>query len=431
MIYLLYLFLLATSDLILPYFSYEVLINKKIKIQYYVLVPLIVGIIFLRYFFNFNYIIIDILVFLYLFLFIQKKENIKFYYIIAFFLVTNLILMPMVNLIYFYLFHGYMNYTFSFSFFFANKNIEFICKIIYIIFLFYLQSKKVKNEDVFPKKYFNYLYALIISCFFTIVIFMIFSYESNNDKYTIIYSLLSSVVILILYIFNYFFTSLFQSANDNHNLILEKERNRVEINALLENQKVIEEVKKFKHDIQNNFVIIKHLIQEEQYKSATEYLNRYIESFEEINKYIQVDNLIVSAILNDKIRKYPSISFKIDCFIPKQLRIDDLDIGTILGNLIDNACEYYESNGILDTINLKILTHFDSGLYIEVKNSYLDETLSDDGLISKKHEKEYHGYGIINVRDIVNKYDGILDIKVIDKMFIVKILIPEGVNKLD
>lgn len=423
--YLINIFLYAISDIILPVFTLEVIADRKVKFNTFIFIVFFCILTSLRMFSNLNYFIIELCIYLGLIYHLKMKDEILYY--VGFFILTNLLLMPIINILYYFLFNGFIDYSFSFSELFANEHLEFICKMLYLIILFYMQNYKIKEKNVFEKKYWNYLYIFFIMCLMFIIIFSTLSYTFNQNQYSILFSLLSGITILLLYILNNFFKSLHDIVIDKHNLMIQHEKSKIELNTLLESQESMIQLKKFKHDIQNNFVILKYMIEEKEYTSVTKYLNNYIKEYEELqSRFIQIENIIVSAIVNDKLKRYPNLKFFVKCFIPKKLSISDLDLVTILGNILDNACEYVDRMKLDGVIECKITCNYESTLFFEVKNPCIEPKLTPETFKTSKIDKNAHGYGIMNVKRAVNNNDGIYDVKIKDGYFITQVLIPEG-----
>lgn len=69
-------------------------------------------------------------------------------------------------------------------------------------------------------------------------------------------------------------------------------------------------------------------------------------------------------------------------------------------------------------------------LNIHIENYFSGSLLFDNGLPkTTKHDKNYHGYGMMSVRHIVQKYNGNMVIGQEDNRFVVNILIPVSEEK--
>ena len=97
-----------------------------------------------------------------------------------------------------------------------------------------------------------------------------------------------------------------------------------------------------------------------------------------------------------------------------------MDISILLSNLLDNAI-----NGCAGTfapkIELTIGTR-KSYTYIIVKNSIPASVLSTNpNLETNKKNKSIHGYGIISMQKIIEKYNGSIEFQEENNTFIIEI----------
>ena len=92
----------------------------------------------------------------------------------------------------------------------------------------------------------------------------------------------------------------------------------------------------------------------------------------------------------------------IECTLDKT---DEMDIAILMSNLLDNAIE---AAVLCDNpfVNMKI-TRKETYLHIMISNSCKSEPDKEAGkLLTTKKDKTLHGYGISNVKDIVERYNG-------------------------
>ena len=105
--------------------------------------------------------------------------------------------------------------------------------------------------------------------------------------------------------------------------------------------------------------------------------------------------------------------------------MQDYDIYSLFGNALDNAIEYLlnvEEDKRFIRLNVNT---FGDNLVIHIEN-YFDGELSYDNGLPKttKQNKDYHGFGLVSIKTIVENYHGDLFIKNSGKLFIINILIP-------
>lgn len=180
-----------------------------------------------------------------------------------------------------------------------------------------------------------------------------------------------------------------------------------------------------RHDVTNHLGNIQGLLIYKEYDKLEEYLNKILDDIEEVDKIIITDYPAISALLNRKyaIANKHNINCSINIENLKNLNIDDVDICIILGNLLDNAIE----------ANMKVeKTNRNLSLDISTKNNYLiinsvNSTIQGKAsLNSTKDNKEMHGIGLKNVKKIVEKYHGIIEIDAIKDYFNVSIMLYNG-----
>lgn len=142
-----------------------------------------------------------------------------------------------------------------------------------------------------------------------------------------------------------------------------------------------------------------------QVDSTSVALTEVQEMLDSISCVVDVNNRIVSVILNEyfQIAKNSGIKVEIDVQVPSELFVTAADLYVLIGNTLDNAIEACvalpEDQRI---INLKLKKH-NNILFYEVSNPYTEKHL-------RRIRGNYHGFGLKNVARCVEKYNGKLDI---------------------
>lgn len=124
------------------------------------------------------------------------------------------------------------------------------------------------------------------------------------------------------------------------------------------------------------------------------------------------------------------MSHGIDCFfhidLPEIVAVDSVSLCSIISNTLDNAIE--ASVKIPDPENRRIAVKAriaENGFFsYEVTNAKINPVCMRKGrYLSDKENHASHGLGISNVREAVERYEGMLDISYTDDTFSVVILI--------
>lgn len=187
------------------------------------------------------------------------------------------------------------------------------------------------------------------------------------------------------------------------------------------------QIRKFRHDMNNHLSIVGNLLDDGNLSEAKEYFNN-------LSGYMQIANRkfcqssVVNAVINAKYQMMVNAS--IDTFlnidIDKMLFIDDVSLCTIFANTLDNAIEACCKITEPTKRKLELRCRYTENGYFsfELINSKINEIYEKKGhFLSDKEDQNSHGIGISSVEEIVNKYDGTLDISYDKEWFKVVILI--------
>lgn len=123
--------------------------------------------------------------------------------------------------------------------------------------------------------------------------------------------------------------------------------------------------------------------------------------------------------------KEKNISINTKGIVLKNYQLDEIDLCVIIGNLLDNsieACEKIENKD--NRFIMFECQQINNYLSLTIVNSILDTTQLDFDLRTTKKNKKLHGFGIKNVKEIIKKYDGVMDCGVVDNSFKINIVFP-------
>lgn len=142
---------------------------------------------------------------------------------------------------------------------------------------------------------------------------------------------------------------------------------------------------------------------------------------------IRTGNTMADAILNSKVSlaKANSINVQVDAHIPVKLKISEIDLCCILGNLFDNAID---ANMALPPQDRLIRVYMDmkgSQLYISFTNFSAQKKLNKFGRLFATTKGAGRGLGLSRIEGIVERLDGYLNFNSEDGAFTAEILIPQ------
>lgn len=176
---------------------------------------------------------------------------------------------------------------------------------------------------------------------------------------------------------------------------------------------------KFSHDIKHKLFVVNELIKadnEEGGKIIEEICGMLSEN--EIKNY--TDKKSIDSLLNAKRKGMlnEGVEPEIRVCLYQEIKVSEMDLCVILGNLMDNALESVKD---MDSKIIKI-TITDKGKYliVNVKNTAEDKPITLGK--TSKEDKQQHGFGLPNVKEIIEMYDGELTYRYSDGMFSVNIM---------
>lgn len=188
---------------------------------------------------------------------------------------------------------------------------------------------------------------------------------------------------------------------------------------------------RLRHDLKNHIIALLGLLENKEWEKTENYLKKMEDSAnlgigEEITGNRVVDILLYQK---RKMAERKNIIWECDVQIPKICYINEFDLCVLFGNILDNAveaCERLQHNephcNHCPFINIQART-VKKCFLLEVKNSADMEDKHKIGFTNKKNPEE-HGIGLLNVSDVVHKYNGVMNIEVQDGIFAISILVP-------
>ena len=204
-------------------------------------------------------------------------------------------------------------------------------------------------------------------------------------------------------------------------------QNRILLNAQTAHysymEETVENTRKFRHDIKNHLISLNHILEENDYSRARNYLDEITEHCNDLKFKYNSGNYVIDAMIEEQnavAQKY-GIDFSLTGALPNELKIETYDLCTIVGNLLSNAVEGASNtnNRRYVAVELGYYNHF---IHINVKNSTSGRKKWS---ITAKSDIANHGYGLLNIREAVNKYNGIIKIESTDHDFESDVLVPD------
>lgn len=187
------------------------------------------------------------------------------------------------------------------------------------------------------------------------------------------------------------------------------------------------QIRGWRHDYRNHIQMMKVLAANGDMDALKAYLDELDTDLNTVDTVVKTGNPMADAILNSKISlaRSRNIPTQVDAHIPVKLKMSELDLCCIIGNLFDNAME---ASMALPGEKRMIRVYMDmkgTQLYISFTNFTAAKKLSKVGKGFRTSKGEGHGFGLVRIDDIVSRYDGYLSRNSEDGAFTTEILIPQ------
>ena len=162
-------------------------------------------------------------------------------------------------------------------------------------------------------------------------------------------------------------------------------------------------------------------------ESLKAYLKELSIDLESMDTVLKTGNKMADVILNSKISLARSRDIKVDAdaHVPVSLNISEVDMCIIVGNLFDNAIEACmqlpkEERMIRVYMDIK-----NTQLYMSFTNTTAQKKQKKYGGRFQSTKGEGHGYGLVRIDTIVERYQGYLRRSSEDGAFTTEILLPQ------
>lgn len=284
-----------------------------------------------------------------------------------------------------------------------NVNNIFLVGLIYTAVLAVLEAIK-KNRMMMLAAPF-----LIVAYVSMLYNFYVFYTRSGVVPYSYRDTYFLLILAVLIYNVFRFFKRVYQDKREMERLSLQK---RFAHESFEQIKNHLHEVSGLKHEVRNHLTALKAYLEDGRAEEARNYLNKYVKQAAVVTETMYIDNFLLNVIVGDLLQRAETSGIKVDLNIRAiPVRIDDLDMYSLLSNILDNALEACMAMppGYERFIRLTI-TRREPYLNIRCENSKTGIIVITGGKIQTTKTGAGHGYGLWIIGRIVDAYDGILSI---------------------
>lgn len=177
----------------------------------------------------------------------------------------------------------------------------------------------------------------------------------------------------------------------------------------------VDKIVRIKHDSKNNYYIVRSHIEHDEKEKALSFIDKLIGKIEEIKFCIHLGDSGIDAIIDRKIHEMEKREI---CYCEEALNVsldyfDCDEIALLVSLALDNAieaCEKVEGHKEIELSAKSVNDH----LILHIKNSIVPGSKPRFNKTSKLRNREWHGLGVGQMKEIVKMYDGDMDYEVHD-----------------
>lgn len=183
----------------------------------------------------------------------------------------------------------------------------------------------------------------------------------------------------------------------------------------------------WRHDLKTHIQTMKAHLALAEYDRLEEYLNELDADLETVDRIVKTGNVMIDALLNSKLSLAASRGIRVEtkALVPAKISIAEADLSVIIGNLMDNAIESCLEIPEEEKRFLRVYIDVLKGqLYIYVINSVEGNRKKTGKIYQTTKNSRDHGFGLLRMDRVVEKYDGYVDRQNEEGVFATEILLP-------
>ncbi len=179
------------------------------------------------------------------------------------------------------------------------------------------------------------------------------------------------------------------------------------------------------HDLKHQIALLK---EEANTRKAVSYLEKMESDIRQYEAQNKTGNEVLDTVLTGKAAYCQSEGIELKCVAEGKLLdiMDDMDICSLFGNMLDNAIEAVVNITEKEKRLIRLYVIKEKGFLRICTENYCESELKfKNGMpLTNKKDKRIHGYGMKSISQTVGKYGGSAVASLDDKWFKLKILIP-------
>ncbi len=307
----------------------------------------------------------------------------------------------------------------------AELTMELICIGIILLLSKFLQTTSFAQESRWKFDNIYYWIGLVLGISASgITAFVTEMLSKEGRQISIVIYVLLSILVELIYLFGIYLFYIDIMRKRYKQQVMLKEKYLEVTRAYYKTVNCqMKDIRKIKHEMNQHFTILGNYIRHNKYDQALAYIEHTHEKISEVGAIFDVGNDLINAVIT-QIQGESGINLVCSGDIRNYDRKCEEDLCIVVANILKNAVENCPSDSEAQKwIDLSFRMYGDK-VVVACINPVSEEI--DVGMLkggyTKKDDKYNHGMGLDNVRDIVKKYDGMINMECCQKKFKIQIV---------
>lgn len=236
--------------------------------------------------------------------------------------------------------------------------------------------------------------------------------EKTYDILTLLFCMISSVTIIAVIMFYQDMIAMKEDQHQEEFLAVQIRNTRQHIEQV---ESLYQKIRSIKHDMANHILILERLYEGNKTAEAKTYSQELKTELAQMTGEMKSGNPVTDVILQEfqKEAEKKDIFFHTEFYYPQDSNLNVFDLSVILNNALQNAIENTDQG---KGQQISIVSYRRNNAYIINIHNHFDGSLKwniENGLpVTSKEKTNGHGYGLLNIRRVAEKYSGDIDIEI-------------------
>ena len=294
----------------------------------------------------------------------------------------------------------YPNFLQAIGIFCISKTLLIICMAVII------SRHRHQRLSIWFSQGRGYFILPLLSILITVFILSMFMENPVQGPTFLVAGGIIVSLIFLNVIFYYYMRKFFEEQQANQKLLFNQQKYEMQVENSREINNHIQEIRMFRHEYKRILMVINQYVKNGQKEEIEKLIQENLTDLEYIPAMIQTNNSILNFVINHKLEE--AAKRHIDCKLVVQtalMYIEDSDLSSLFGNLLDNAIEAAEKT---EEKSIKLtITQKKQMDVIYLRNSIKESVIHViDKMQTTKPDKDLHGIGIQKIKEVVDRYGG-------------------------